>query len=218
VSDAPPDSPLAYRLEPRVIARRAWITALVRAASAAAPAVLVIVLALRTRVAPPRAGALAAAVVLALGLVRTLLVVTRSRRNLASLVVRVDGRVLDVTTRTGQMRIEPAELTRVVDVGGALGGLRLEIDARAPNAPAVLEVPRGGPGFVELRARIAAMRPIEPGRRRGPLGRLVFVALVVGGLFFVPFAVDDLTGNARAVVLVAAAALAVGVALGVARR
>jgi hypothetical protein len=70
----------------------------------------------------------------------------------------------------------------------------------------VAHVPRGGEGYADVRARLESWGPVERRGRRGPAVRLAIAVVVVAGIFFVPFLLDDFVARSKLV----AAALVVG--------
>lgn len=187
---------MTYALGVKLARRRALAGSLVSGVAAIGPVVLGLVLLVRTGAAidaPIFVAVVAALCVLALA--RVLVAFGRMRRELESLEVDLRDDGLEVKTRRNKHHVPRASIERIVEYPGSLGGLRLELAPRwdgTDSAAAYLDVPRGGEGFGELRAALASWRPVEAPRRRGRLARVVIGALVVLGLFFVPFVVDDL--------------------------
>ena len=72
------------------------------------------------------------------------------------------------------------------------------------------DLPRGGAGFGELRARVAARVKLTQAPRRARYARVALGVAIVLAMFFVPFAMDDLVGRSRiaALAIVAAAWIA----------
>ena len=196
-----------YRLGDAEATRRARATALARAVSTLAPVVLSIVLLRRLDWAP---GALFWAVAAALGVlvvVRAVVGYGRARRKLGALTVTVSDEDVHVETTGDGYSIPRDRVARIVEIDGALGGLRVESEPD-PRSGVVFEaqIPRGGAGYAEVRARLEAWRPLERRGRRGPAVRLAVGFLVVAGIFFVPFLLDDFVARSKVV----AAALVAG--------
>jgi hypothetical protein len=205
-----------YQLPPDVARRRALATALVRAATSLAPVVLAIVLLRRVGWAPTVTFWSVAAALAALVAVRAVVGYGSASRRLAALSVTLDGDALRVDGIREGWSIERPLVARIVEVEGSLGGLRVE---RQPDPRSgvvfVANVPRGGPGYAELRAALAAWHPIERRGRRGPAVRLAIGAFVVAGIFFLPFVLEDFVARSRllAAALVAGTWIAMRLAL-----
>jgi hypothetical protein len=199
---------LRYRLGDVQASRRALASSLIGAATALAPVVLAVILLRRLGWAP---GALFWAVGAALGalvVVRAVLSFSGARRRLRALVVTIDDDAIRADgTRAGDS-LARTRVARLVEIDGALGGLRVASDPD-PGTGDVHEirVPRGGEGYADVRARLESWRPVERRGRRGPAVRLVLGALVVAGIFFIPFLLDDFVVRSR----ILAAALVGGV-------
>ena len=191
---------MRYTLAPRAIGARARVVAASGAAIAVAPAWLVVVLVAELGLAS-RGITLGLAVAIGLlGAARATLEYTRAKRRLAALALEADGEELVVRTPRGETRVAVAAITRVIEIDGAYGGLRVELSPG--SAPSRFDVPRGGDGFGELRAWLSSRAPIERAPRRGPVARIALVGAVVLALFFVPFVVADARGSRVAVVIV----------------
>jgi hypothetical protein len=120
--------------------------------------------------------------------------------------IACDARGIDGTDRS--MTIARAGVARIVEVEGALGGLRVEGWPDAAGSVSVVNVPRGGAAlsFAEVRSCLERWRPIERRGRRGPAARLALGAVIVIAFFFTPFLLEDLVARSKLV----AAALVVG--------
>jgi hypothetical protein len=205
-----------YQLPPDVARRRALATALVRAATSLAPVVLAIMLLRRVGWAPTIAFWSVAVALGALVAVRAVVGYGSANRRLAALSVTLDGDALRVDGIREGWSIERPLVARIVEVEGSLGGLRVE---RQPDPRSgvvfVASVPRGGPGYADLRAALATWHPIERRGRRGPAVRLAIGALVVAGIFFLPFVLEDFVARSRllAAALVAGTWIAMRLAL-----
>jgi hypothetical protein len=132
----------------------------------------------------------------------------RSRRFLAAFRVAVAEEELVVETPFARMRVPRAAIARVLDLDGALGGLRLELremlpagDAGDADIPERIDIPRGGERFGELRAQLAAWQPVERAPRRSRAMRLAIGAAIVMGIFFLPFVLEDFVGRSKLVAL-----------------
>jgi hypothetical protein len=169
---------IRYQLTASAANKRALAAALVRAATSMAPVVLCIVLLRRVGWAPTVAFWAVAAALCGLVVVRAVVGYSGARRRLASLAVTLEDDSIRVDGSLGGLRVEglPDPRTRVVHVAS---------------------VPRGGPGYGEVRASLASWRPIDRRGRRGPAVRLAIGALVVAGIFFLPFVLDDFVARSR---------------------
>jgi hypothetical protein len=123
--------------------------------------------------------------------------------------IRVDG------PRDG-WTIDRDRVARILEIDGSLGGVRVESlpDPRS-GVVFVVDVPRGGAGWADVRAAVEQWRPVERRSRRGPAVRLLVGALVVAGIFFLPFLLDDFVARSQLVAagLVAATWIAMRLAL-----
>jgi hypothetical protein len=122
------------------------------------------------------------------------------RRRLRALVVVVDDDGIRVDSARDALGIQRARVARIVEVEGALGGLRVESepDPRS-GVVSVVRVPRGVDAFGEVRASLERWRPLERRGRRGPALRVALGAIVVAAIFFVPFLLDDFVGRSKLV-------------------
>lgn len=191
---------IRYRLDDAQASRRSLIAASVGAAAAVAPVLLAVVLLRRLGWAPePLFWAVAGALV-ALVVVRAIVGYSSLRRRLRALVITVDADLVRADGLRASESFAKDCLESVVEVDGALGGLRLGF-GRDPHTGDVREirVPRGGEGYADVRARLETWRLVERRSRRGPAVRLAMGALVVAGIFFVPFLLDDFVARSRLV-------------------
>jgi hypothetical protein len=180
---------------------------LVRAVTSLAPIAMAVVLVRRLGWAPGPAFWAVVLVLVALVVTRAVVGYGRMRRRLGALVVTVSDDEVHVETTGDAFSIARAEVARIVEIAGSLGGLRVE-SVPAPRSGVVVEahVPRGGDGFAEVRGRLEGWRAIERRGRRGPAMRVAIGAVVVAGIFFVPFLLEDFVARSRFV----AAALVAG--------
>jgi hypothetical protein len=198
---------IRYRLGDAEATRRARAATVVRALASLAPVVLAVVLLRRIGWEPGALFWAVAGAVVALVAVRAAVGYGATRRKLAALVIAVGDDAIHAETARDGWTIERARVARIVEVDGRLGGLRVE-SVPDPRSGEVLEVqvPRGGETYAEVRARLDAWRVVERRGRRGPAVRFAVGALVVAGIFFVPFVLDDFVARSR----VLAAALVAG--------
>jgi hypothetical protein len=122
-----------------------------------------------------------------------------ARRRLAALQIVVDDQAI-AAERSGQgaVAVRRAEVARVVEVGGALGGLRVESLTGARGGRAVVVVPRGGEAFGEVRAQLERWGRVE--RRAAPsrMARLALGGGVVAAVYLLPFVLEDLLSHSQA--------------------
>jgi len=211
MSGEDPATPLRYALSEEAARARGRAMAAWSAIAVAMPPVLVVVLVTEMHLAEAQLLVPIAALVIALAVVRGIVGYRATVRRLRALAVQVDSDGLAVRTVRGAARIASAEVLRVVEVTGPLGGLRLELRERE-DLPARVDLPRGGARYAELRAALAAWRPVERTPRRGRVARIGFGVAVVLAMFFLPFFVEDVVARSRV------AAFAVVLALWVATR
>jgi hypothetical protein len=189
---------IRYQLTASAANKRALAAALVRAATSMAPVVLCIVLLRRVGWAPTVAFWAVAAALCGLVVVRAVVGYSGARRRLASLAVTLEDDSIRVDGIREGWTIERDGIARIVEVDGSLGGLRVEgLPDPRTRVVHVASVPRGGPGYGEVRASLASWRPIDRRGRRGPAVRLAIGALVVAGIFFLPFVLDDFVARSR---------------------
>jgi hypothetical protein len=203
---------LRYRLGDDAAVRRALASTGVRTMTATAPILLAVVLLYRLGWTPTATFWFVVAGLAALLVVRAVVGFRTSRRRLRTLSVTVDDAEIRVENSDDAFGIERARVARIVEVDGALGGVRVESEPDARSGVVlVAEVPRGGAGWSDVRARLESWRSIERRGRRGPAMRIVLAVLVVAGIFFLPFLLEDFVvrsrGLALALVLVMWAAL-----------
>jgi hypothetical protein len=183
---------IAYELGEAASKSRARAVAAVWAGASLAPLVLAVELLTRNGWHLPVTFWAVGAALAALVVVRAFVQYGASQRRLRSLRVLVDEDSITTSTRRESHVIRRADVGRIVEIDGPLGGLRVEprrdpVGGVGPSAT----VPRGGPGFGELRAALERWRPIDRRGRRGPAMRIGIVVAVVGGVFFLPFFLDD---------------------------
>jgi hypothetical protein len=197
-----------YRLEDSAAARRALTAAALGAATSTAPLLLAVVLLKRLGWGPSLVFWVVAAGLALLVAVRHAVLYGAMRRKLRALVVVVSDDAIRQTTTRDALAIARAGVARIVEVEGALGGLRVEAWPDAAGSVSVVNVPRGGAGlsFAEVRSRLERWRPIERRGRRGPAARVALGAAIVVAFFFTPFLLEDLVTRSKLL----AAALVVG--------
>jgi hypothetical protein len=207
---------IRYRLDDAQASRRAMVATVVGAVTSLAPVALAVVLLRRLGWAP---GGLFWAVIAALGalvVVRAVVGYLSVTRRLRALVITLDADVLRADGLRASESYPRDRLEHVLEVDGALGGLRVGFGHDPGTGdPREIRVPRGGEGYADVRARLESWRPIERRSRRGPAVRVAMGALVVAGIFFVPFLLDDFVSRSRlfAAGLVALAWIAMRVAM-----
>ena len=216
----PVPTDVAYRLTARAASQRALAGAVLGSARSLAPIVLAVVLLHRLGWAAPSVFWMVAAALSALVVVRAAVGYGRTRRRLASLVVTVTGETIAVAFRPPSVgagtpypaaddyAIERRRVARIVEIDGPLGGIvvQSEPDARS-GAVLSARVPRGGDGYAAVRRALEGWRPFHRRGRRGPAARVAVFGLVVAGIFFVPFFLDDFVARSRLLGAVVVAAL-----------
>jgi hypothetical protein len=123
---------------------------------------------------------------------------TTAKRRLGALSVVVDEHGLATRTRHETHTILRLRIARIVEIDGALGGLRIEFEPEGGDGVTmVTSIPRGGTAFADVRARLEQWRPIERRRRKGPARRLVLGGAIVAAIYFLPFVLDDLAARSK---------------------
>jgi hypothetical protein len=200
------DGALEYRLGDLAASRRARVVAVLGAAASLAPVVLAVVMLRRLGWGPNAAFWAVAAALTVLVAVRAVVSFGAMRRNLRGLTVAVSDEGVRATMPRDVCTIPRARVARIVEIEGALGGLRVESSGDGAGAGSTVYVPRGGANFGQVRARLELWRAIERRGRRGPAARFILGAAIVVAFFFVPFVLDDLVARSK----VFSAALVVG--------
>jgi hypothetical protein len=197
-NERPPEGLIAYRLPASEANKRAVASALVRAASQLMPLVLAVVLLHRLGWAPTGAFWAIVAAIVALVVVRATAGWAAARRTLAKLVVTVSEDDVRVEGVREGWSIPRSRVARMLEVAGALGGLRVESlpDPRS-GVVFVADFPRGGAGFADVRARLETWGTVVRRGRRGPAVRVAVGVLVVAAIFFVPFLLEDVVARSR---------------------
>lgn len=191
---------IRYRLGDAEATRRARAAAMVRAATSLAPIAMAIVLLRRLGWGPGAPFWGVAGVLVALIATRAVVGYGGMRRKLRALVVTVSDEGIGVETTGDAFAIPWPRVARVVEVAGSLGGIRVEsVPDERTGTVNEAHVPRGGDGYAELRGRLEARGPIDRRGRRGPALRVAIGALVVAGIFFVPFLLEDFVARSRMV-------------------
>ncbi len=207
---------IRYSLPAEVAWRRALVTAVARAASSLAPLLLAGVLLRRMGWAPTGMFWVVVAALVSLVIVRALMGLGLSRRRLSSMIVVLDDDEIRLEGIRDGWSVPRARVAKIVEVEGSLGGMRVESEPDPRSGVVyVVDVPRGGEGFAEVRTRLETWRTVERRGRRSRAVRLATGALVVAGIFFLPFLLEDFVARSRvlAAALVAGLWLAMRVAL-----
>ena len=182
-----------YQLDAAAAMRRARTLAVVGTISAAAPLLLLVGLTRRFAWTEPGIFWVLGGAVAVLVTVRAAVQYSTAKRRLGALRIVVDDQGIATRTARQSYSIARARVARIVEIDGALGGLRVESEPEGGNGTVlVVSVPRGGDAFAEVRARLEQWHAIERRRRSGPARRVLLGALVVGAIFFLPFVLDDL--------------------------
>lgn len=205
--------PFRYRLADSAIARRALFGALAETVSATAPPLFVLLVLGRLAVAPPQYLAAGGALLVVLALVRAWTTLKRLKRHLKQFVVEVGPLDVLIGTLRGEHRVPRPAIERIREIPGVLGGLRLDLmqgwDGK-DDSPELVDVPRGGEGFSELRAALEDIRPLEAPKRGRRELRIVLFVVVIASIFFVPFILDMIGGQSRLIALGVVLAVWVG--------
>ena len=140
-----PSGLIRYRLGDVAAARRAQATAAVNGATSLAPVALAIVLLNKFGWHPSTAYWAVTAALGVLVVVRAVLAYEAALRRLRSLVFLVGDAGIRVEARRDTYGIASTKIARIVEVDGALGGLRVE-SSRDPSTGmvSVVRIPRGG--------------------------------------------------------------------------
>jgi hypothetical protein len=198
-----PESVIRYRLGDAAVRRRATIAAAVGATIALAPVLLGLELLPRLGWAPTGTFWAVVTAIGALVLVRTISGYQTARRRLTSLRVALDDDAIVTETPSETLTIPRERVARILEIDGELGGVRIE-STPDPGSGTVLvaNVPRGGEGFGDVRARLEQWRAIERRPRLGVGVRVLFGAGVVAAVFFLPFLLDDFVARSKVVAAV----------------
>jgi hypothetical protein len=194
------ESVIRYRLGAAAAGRRATAAAVVGATIALAPVLLGLELLPRLGWEPTATFWAVAAAIGALVVVRTVSHYQTARRRLASLQVTLDDDAIVTETPGETLTIQRERVARILEIDGELGGVRVE-STPDPGSGVVLvaNVPRGGDGFGDVRARLEQWRAIDRRPRLGVGVRLLFGAGVVAAVFFLPFLLDDFVARSKVV-------------------
>jgi hypothetical protein len=196
----PPESVIRYQLGAPAAKRRAAVASGIGAATTLAPVVLALELVPRLGVPPSGIFWALAMAIAALIVARTASQYATAKRRLAALRVTLDDQFIATENARDTLTIARGEVARIVEIAGALGGVRVETRPdRRTGVVLVATVPRGGESFGDVRAALEQWRPIERRPRLGLGVRVLFGAGVVAAIFFLPFLLDDLVGRSKAV-------------------
>jgi len=192
-----------YRLSPDAVLSRARASAALATASSIAPAVFTVLALYKMDLVPKAYLAIVLGLLTLLAAARIAFGYTQLKKHLAAFVVRLTDDpddVLMIDTRRGRFDIPRPSITRVREIDGALVGLRVELKKGwdgDTDSPELVDIPRGGMGFGELRASLDRIKPVERPRKNSRIARIAVAVLVVAGIFFLPFFLDDLFGRSK---------------------
>lgn len=171
--------------------------------SALAPAVFTVLALYKLDLVPRLYLAAVLGLLSLLAVVRVVFGYKQMLRHLQAFVVNVSDDPDDVVmiqTRRGRFDVPRKAIKRVREIAGMLGGLRVDLEPEwdgEKDDPELVDIPRGGPTFGELRSAFGAIMPIELPKRRSRVARIALGALVVLGIFFLPFFIDDVFGKSK---------------------
>ena len=185
-----------YALDEAAATRRARWAALVSIATPLGPVVLGVVLLRRLAWGPSPLVSAVVAALLALIVVRGCVRYAAVKRRVGMLVVTLEDDEIRVETTRDGVAIARADVTRIVEIDGSLGGLVVE-SRRAAGESVEAHIPQGGHGYAELCAKLERWRPVERRPRGRPSTRLMFGAVIVAAFFFVPFFLDDVVAHSK---------------------
>lgn len=189
---------IRYTLGEEGVRRRAALAALVTAVTSLAPLVLAVVLLQRLGWGPSPMFWVVVAAAGALVGVRVATGYPRALRRLRALVVTLDEQSIRVDGASDGWSIPRSRVARLVEVEGALGGVRVEAQPEPGSGEIVaVDVPRGGDGFAEVRAHLESWGPLRRRGRSGRAVRLAIGAVVVGCIFFLPFVLEDVVARSK---------------------
>jgi len=193
-----------YSLTERAALVRARWSAALATLSAMAPAVFTVLALAKLSLLPPTYLAVVLALLTLLAGARVAVGYTQLKKHLAAFHVRVsddaDEPVM-IDTRRGRHDIPRSGIQAVREIDGALGGLRVELEPGwdgEKDSPEYVDVPRGGDAFGALREALGAIKPVERPKRRSRAIRIAIGIAVVAGIFFLPFFIDDIFGQSKA--------------------
>lgn len=198
-----PESVIRYELGARAARRRAAAASAIGALTSLAPVALGLELLPRLGWSPTGMFWALTVAIGTLVVVRTLAQYATLRRRLASLRVTLDDEAITTETSSDALTVARGRLARIVEVRGALGGIRVESEPD-PRTGVVLvaTVPRGGDHFGEVRAALERWRPIDRRPRLGVGVRVLSGAGIVAAVFFMPFVLDDFVARSKVVAAV----------------
>jgi hypothetical protein len=201
---------ILYRLGDAAATRRARAMAAVGALASLAPVAMAAVLLDKLDVPGASGGAfwwVAGALGLLVG-VRAAVGYDVASKRLRALVVTLEDERIRMETGRVAATVERAAVARIVEIGGPLGGLRVESRPdKQTGTVAVVRVPRGGEAFGEVRARLEQWRPVERRGRRPAMARVALGVFVVAAIFFLPFVLDDFIARSRILAALAVAGM-----------
>jgi hypothetical protein len=196
----PPEGIVANRLGDAAATRRARMTVAVGVVMSLAPVILAVVLLTKLAPQPTTAFWLVAAALGLLLVARALIAYGATHRRLRALTVTVCEDQIRFEAARDTCTIGRERVRRIVEVDGALGGIRVESQPDPDSGVvSIVQVPRGGEAFGDVRDRLERWVPIERRGRRGPAVRFGVGAVVVIGIFFVPFLFDDFVARSKLV-------------------
>jgi hypothetical protein len=191
---------IRYELGDVAAVRRAWAVAAVRAMMTLAPLVLALELGRQSGWTPRSPSLALAAAVCVLLATQSWVQGAAVTRRLRALRVFVDDDTITAEIGRDARSIARSRVVRIVEIAGALGGMRVESDPDPrTGVPVIVTVPCGGEGFGDVRAHLERWRGVERRGKRGPFLRILSGVAVIAAVFFLPFALDDFVVRSKLV-------------------
>jgi len=196
-------SGVEYRLTPQASLSRARLSAAIATFGALAPAVFTVLALYKLDLVPRLYLFVVLGLLTLLAGARTVFGYKQMLRHLEAFVVHVSldsEDVVMIQTRRGRFDVPRTAIKRVREIAGMLGGLRVDLEPEwdgDKDAPELVDIPRGGATFGDLRSAFGTIMPVEQPKRRSGVARIVLGALVVLGIFFLPFFLEDVFGKSK---------------------
>lgn len=192
-----------YRLAPEAALSRARTSAALATFSALAPAVFTVLALYKLDLVPRVYLLVVLGLLTLLAGARIVFGYQQVLRHLSAFVVRASDDPEDVVmidTRRGRFDVPKKAILRVREIAGTLGGLRVDLEPEwdgEKDSPEVVDIPRGGAAFGELRGVFETIKPVELPKKRSRVVRVVLGVAIIFGIFFLPFFIDDVFGKSK---------------------